>query len=167
MFALLSWMIVALAADLQTLEGHWLHSGAETELALRRQAITRAAATFNPLIRGAAEARLDRSAPRPPGYDIVAKESTISIGIQGRTPVTSVVDGPAVMVQVEGAEQPVSIQRSHDDEVLVSQVNGANGVLVSRFQRVDQKLLVTYVVSGDRLSEPLTYRMTFVPAPAD
>ena len=162
MFAALSWVGVALAVDLKTLEGVWVHSGAESELALRQEAIARTAATFKPLIRGAAETRLERSAPRPDGYDIVATEDQIAIGIRGQAPVTSVVDGPAVTVQPEGAEHPVTVQRSRADEGLISQVTGPNGVLVSRFEQIDQTLLVTYVVSGARLQSPLTYRLTFV-----
>ena len=161
---ILALFALAIAADWTPLAGTWVHSGVQAELTLRDQAVARAADEFNLLIRGVAEPRLQKSAPRPSGYFIHVDGDQITIGIAGKTPRTSTLGAPPSQFVPDGDDKPVKIQRLEQGESLVSIVIGENGTLSSSFRRVKDKLVVSYRVTSDKLDDPVTYRLTFVPA---
>ncbi len=155
----------ALAADLQGLQGAWVHSGNAAELALRDKAVARAAEEFNPLIRGIAEPKLQDSAPRPSGYVITLDGQRIGISMGGQTPAVTVIGAPPSSYVPDGKDDPVRIQRTVEGDALVSVVFGESGNLYSSFERVNEKLVVSYKVTSDKLDNPVTYRLTFVARP--
>lgn len=157
---LLALVAVAPATAQGGLAGTWQYAGGGEENARREAAIETATEELSRMIRGRARARLgERTTPAPRIAITVNGPSVTFNGPRGSLALT--VGGPAVRVSGDagGGQARATRQGGH----LVVTVRGDNGVRTTTYRVSEdgRRLVLNVQMTGERLSTPVRYRLTY------
>ncbi len=143
------------------MSGTWRYAGSEAERAQREEAVRAATEPMSFLIRGTARDRLmEATAPRPRIHVAVAGDR-VELRADGSPRVVLTVGGPEVTV--EGERGRGRMRATRRSGLLTVTAQGERGTRTATYQISEDGgwLYVDVHLRGDRLPEPLVYRLTY------
>lgn len=157
---LLALVAVAPATAQGGLAGTWQYAGGGEENARREAAIATSTEDLSRMVRGRARSRLgERTTPAPRIAITVSGPAVTLSGPSGSLALT--IGGPAVQVSGDagGGQARATRQGGH----LVVTIRGESGVQTTTYRVSEDgsRLVLQVQMSGERLSVPLRYRLTY------
>ncbi len=153
-------LAVAPATAQGGLAGTWQYAGGGDENARREAAIETATEELGRMIRGRARERLGQRTTPAPRLQIALDGDAVTLtGANGTLALT--IGGPTV--SVSGANGGGQARATRRGGHLVVTLRGDNGVQTTTYRPSDDgtRLVLQVQMTGERLSTPLRYRLTY------
>ncbi|MEM9074812.1 MAG: hypothetical protein AAGE52_40320 [Myxococcota bacterium] len=151
--------LVSVAEAQDPVNGTWELASPSAESTARETAIEGATEEMSRFMRGRARSHLrQRTEPAP---RLRVRRDGDQLELRGRRSLTLRIGGPAVEVEGEGGQGEVQATRRNGD--LVVTLRGGNGVWVTTYRPSEDGrfLHLDVVITGERLAEPIRYRVTY------
>ncbi len=142
------------------LSGTWRHAGSGSEAAQREAAIEASTEDLNFMIRSRARGALAERTTPAHEFRIAVVGDLVQLTRDSRT-LSVTVGGPAQSVSGDQGEGRIRATRREGDLVLTMQGESGTLTTVYRLSEDGQRLTLSVQMSGERLSTPIRYRVTY------
>ena len=144
----------------ESLAGSWQLAGSSAEAAQRQAAIEASTEELSSFIRSRVRKRLSARTTPPPRIRIAVTGDRVKLTGSGQT-LSLTIGGPSVTIEHEGSRGQAQATRRNGH--LVIAIRGNNGVRTTtyRLSKDLQGLVLDVHLTGDRLSTPVRYRVTY------